>query len=90
MVLLLSIWLALVAIFPAASIGGPLFGHEPLSRDNERPSVPASHAIHERREIEHVEGWVWKERAGPGARVPVRIALQQSNLQQAHDKLMDM
>ena len=46
------------------------------------------HVVHERRELS--SGWVKRSRLPSNTRLPVRIALSQSNLDYGHDLLMEM
>jgi tripeptidyl-peptidase-1 len=52
--------------------------------------IPQSHVVHERHEPEHTEGWTRIERADPIAILPMRIGLKQSNVDRAHELLIDM
>ena len=52
-------------------------------------SVPRSHVVHEEREVISSR-WVKRDRVRPDALLPVRIGLAQSNLEQAHEYLMDV
>jgi tripeptidyl-peptidase I len=52
--------------------------------------VPVSHALHERHLPHWGEQWSKRHRLPGTAVLPVRIGLRQSNLQEGHEKLMDM
>lgn len=52
-------------------------------------AVPASHVVHEKRDV-HSHTWVKRARVEGSAVVPVRIGLRQSNLEKAHEYLMDV
>ena len=52
-------------------------------------AAPASYIQHEKRSVTDAR-WVKRDRAPGSARVPVRIALSQRNLDQGHDLLMDV
>jgi len=56
------------------------------------PTQHASHVLHERRDLEHPAAKIWKKRASVpvGRELPVRIGLQQTNLDAAHDLLIEM
>ncbi|KAI4141846.1 MAG: hypothetical protein LQ340_007523 [Diploschistes diacapsis] len=50
---------------------------------------PPGHSIHEKREVTSSR-WVKRDRLPSDARLPIRIGLSQSNLDQAHKYLMDV
>ncbi len=52
-------------------------------------AVPATHAVHERREVESSR-WVKRGRVPSVRKLPVRIGLAQSNLENAHEYLMQV
>ena len=52
-------------------------------------NLPSSHVVHEKRDIE-LERWVKRDRCHPDKLLPMRVGLVQSNLDQAHDYLMDV
>lgn len=56
------------------------------------PTQHVSHVLHERRDLEHPAAKIWKKRSSVpiGRELPVRIGLQQTNLDAAHDLLVDM
>lgn len=51
--------------------------------------APASHVVHEKRHALNLR-WIKHERVRPSAVFPVRIGLAQSNMEQAHELLMDV
>ncbi|KAB5582238.1 peptidase S8/S53 domain-containing protein [Coniochaeta sp. 2T2.1] len=55
-----------------------------------RRRIPPSHAVHERHEPQHTEGWTRVELADPIAILPMRIGLKQSNLDLGHELLMNL
>ncbi|KAI0477091.1 putative protease S8 tripeptidyl peptidase I [Xylariaceae sp. FL0804] len=52
-------------------------------------SVPATHTLHERRELSSSR-WIKRDRVAAHRQLPVRIGLAQSNLDKAHDYLMEV
>jgi tripeptidyl-peptidase-1 len=68
----------------------PASGARGDARDRISRGIPPSHVIHERHEHHHVEGWVKRELVDAQMIVPVRIGLQQSNVDAGHELLMDM
>jgi tripeptidyl-peptidase-1 len=52
-------------------------------------AAPAAHVLHEKREVESTT-FVKRSAVPVGRALPVRIGLQQSNLDIAHDLLMEM
>lgn len=50
--------------------------------------APLSHSIHEKRPL--TDAWLKGDRVNEHVKLPVRIGLIQSNLDQGHDMLMDM
>ena len=53
------------------------------------PTVPASHVVHERR-ADVPKNWVKRSRVSSKVKLPMRIGLVQSNLEQADDLLMEV
>ena len=49
----------------------------------------APHALHEKREWESND-WQWRQRVPQGKKLPVRIGMTQSNMDRAHDLLMEV
>jgi hypothetical protein len=85
----------LSSILPAAAV--PLFEHVvrdvPITTRIELGASTQSkseYIRHERHEQRHTDGWRIAERAVPDALLPMRIGLQQRNLQRGHDLLMNM
>ncbi len=60
------------------------------SLDRTARSLHHSHVLHERHDERHLEGWIRRERADPKALLPMRIGLEQSNIEKGHEFLMDM
>ena len=52
-------------------------------------SLPNNHVLHEKREFEHPL-WVKRSKVPSHRRMPMRIALTQSNLDKGQDYLMDV
>ena len=52
-------------------------------------SVPATHIVHEKRDVEH-ERWIKRERCDADKLMPMRVGLAQSNLDKAHEHLLDV
>lgn len=52
-------------------------------------AIDAPHVLHERREYNH-EAWSYVSPIPRDKRVPVRIGMTQSNLDNAHDLLMEV
>ena len=53
-------------------------------------AVPSPrHVLHERRDFED-ETWIRRREVPAGKKLPVRIGMTQSNLDNAHDLLMEM
>lgn len=53
-------------------------------------AVPfTSHVVHERREFVP-KAWIKQNRVDAAAKLPVRIGMTQSNLENGHDLLMDV
>lgn len=53
-------------------------------------SVPETHVVHERTVAHIGRSWERIEKAPAKAKLPMRIGLKQSNIQKAHDLLMNM
>ncbi|KAL2177315.1 peptidase S8/S53 domain-containing protein [Thermothelomyces heterothallicus CBS 202.75] len=82
---------ALVGIARLCCLLGTASGAQISSRDMfSRRVVPPSHTLHERHEAGNIEGWVKRGLADAESTVPVRIGLKQSNVDAAHDLLMDI
>ncbi|KAL1837990.1 hypothetical protein VTJ49DRAFT_3158 [Mycothermus thermophilus] len=83
---LLLVWLA--------SLGGllvvPAEGRRSSTRNRLARGLPTSHAVHERHEKRHLEGWVKRDLVDEDLTVPVRIGLRQENLERGHDLLMEI
>ncbi|GAM86978.1 hypothetical protein ANO11243_049990 [Dothideomycetidae sp. 11243] len=53
--------------------------------------ISATHAVHEKRgQFAAAHQWIKRQAVHPQAKVPVRVGLAQSNLDKAHDWLMDV
>lgn len=52
-------------------------------------AVPHTHVIHEQRDVTSPR-WAKRDRVVPEKKLPMRIALAQSNLDTLHDLLMDV
>lgn len=55
----------------------------------EAAPAPALHVVHEKRETVHPR-WVKRDRVSSHALLPMRIGLAQTNLENAHEHLMDV
>jgi tripeptidyl-peptidase-1 len=53
------------------------------------PSNIQRHVLHEKRETAR-SSWIKRDRLRPDVKLPMRIGLVQSNLDQGHDLLMDV
>ena len=74
-----------VAAIPAHAV------HEvPVPLENTKREIPASHGIHERGLPHWGRSWEAKHRVPRDAKLPMRIGLQQSNLEQGQKTLLDM
>ncbi|KAI9742526.1 MAG: hypothetical protein M1818_003666 [Claussenomyces sp. TS43310] len=51
---------------------------------------PAPRVLHERRDLQHDAKWIRRGEAPAGATMPVRIAINQRNLDRGHDMLMEV
>lgn len=51
---------------------------------------PASHIRHETRDLQHDAQWIKRGKAPADTKLPVRIAINQRNLEYGHDLLMDI
>lgn len=60
----------------------------PLIQD--KREVPASHSLHERHMPQLAQRWSKRSKVSQTQILPMRIGLKQSNLEDGHDKLMDM
>jgi tripeptidyl-peptidase-1 len=81
------------ALFAISGLCGfflPVSGARVNNRDRFSRSIPPSYTVHERHAQSNLEGWVKRELVDSEATVPVRIGLQQSNVDAGHDLLMDM
>lgn len=82
---------ALVGIASLYSLFETVSGARINSRERlSKRTVPFSHTLHERQEARNTEGWVKRGLADADSTVPVRIGLKQSNVDAAHDLLMNM
>lgn len=52
-------------------------------------AVPTSQVVHEKRDTNNAR-WIKREAVDPNTKVPVRIALKQSNLDKGMDYLLDV
>ncbi|KAH8900403.1 putative Tripeptidyl-peptidase sed1 [Thozetella sp. PMI_491] len=52
--------------------------------------VPQSHVLHERQPERRASTWTKREKADHGMVMPMRVGLKQTNLQDGHDRLMDI
>jgi len=61
-------------------------------RRSQRWIVPRSHAVHERHESAHLQGWMKRELAEADAVLPVRVGLKHAErrVEEGHQLLMDM
>lgn len=76
-----------------ASVGGlvvPASAARRSTRNRLARSLPETHAVHEKHEKRHLEGWVKRGLVDEDLTVPVRIGLRQENLDKGHDLLMEM
>lgn len=55
-----------------------------------RREVPVNHVLHERHLPAVARTWSKRSKVPSEVTLPLRIGLKQSNLQEGHDKLMDM
>ncbi len=96
-----TLWLAVAdiemqirkALLGLASLCGlvlPASGGRVNNRDRTPRGVPSSHTVHERHARNHLRGWVKRGLVDAETSLPVRIGLRQSNVDAAHDRLMDM
>jgi tripeptidyl-peptidase-1 len=53
-------------------------------------AVPESHRLHERQAEQLASTWVKRDKVPPNVILPMRIGVKQDNLDQGHNKLMDM
>lgn len=56
----------------------------------DKKTIPGTHRLHERRDHGGARRWNIVERADPRAVLPMRIALKQSNVDNAESILLDM
>ena len=54
------------------------------------PVAPETHVVHERKADHIGRAWTRIEKASGNAKLPMRIGLKQSNVQVAHELLMNM
>lgn len=88
---LLAIAGALAVEAGVASSRTPVSEHaSSLAGGLPRRRIPPSHIVHERHEPRHTEGWTRAERAHQEAILPMRIGLRQSNVDLAHELLMNL
>ncbi len=52
--------------------------------------IPRSHVLHERQPEHWAEHWERRDKVPGNAMLPMRIGLKQSNLEEGHDRLMEM
>lgn len=76
------------------AVAGPLWKHQvdSVKHDNlsKRKHVPASHVRHEWQEPRNSRGWTRGKRAHPQGKVPMRIGLNQKNVEKGRAALMKM
>lgn len=76
------------------AVSSPLLDHAvrdlPDAPTQSTRLVPRSYTRHEKHERHHLTGWKRAERPRPDQKLPMRIGLKQSNLDRAHDMLMDI
>ena len=82
---------------PAALVGGLAIGvaAKPVRNPQDagavrKREVPASHVLHECSMPHWERTWERKNKMPADAVLPMRIGLQQPNLQSGHERLMDM
>ena len=63
---------------------------EPLDQWVKKRAVPPSHSLHERHHEIVGTQWQKRERLSADRNLPMRIGLKQFNIQDGHEKLMDM
>ena len=51
--------------------------------------APSSHVLHEKRDVESAQ-WIKLDRVDPNKVLPMRIGLIPSNMDKAHDMLMEV
>ena len=52
--------------------------------------IPATHASHEKRNLERTQGWVKRGRVPSQAIFPMRIGLKQRNLERGYDYVLEV
>lgn len=80
-----TIPILLGALAASSALASPLDGGRLVTKRD----VPSSHILHERQLPHWSRTWEKKSKVKKSALLPMRIGLQQPNLQEGHDLLMD-
>jgi tripeptidyl-peptidase-1 len=80
--------LVLATGFTIEAAATPFRGEHGTALQNRE--VPASHVLHERQMSHWAHTWQKRQRLPRTAMLPMRIGLKQSNLDHAHNMLMEM
>lgn len=60
------------------------------SSRSHRREIPSTHSIHEQLAEGQPRAWLKKDKVSSSHTLPMRVGLKQSNLEEGHNRLMDM